>query len=134
MVLAQARGSNEKQFCRMLWDFTVQMDHEICGRIPDAIVVQKGKNLCQIIKFSLPLWWKTRYQRIRKNRASPKFGKKVQNNMELESQGYTTSDRYLRNNIHKVNKLVKGNGFWNPDNRVVENCPPTHCSNPPKGS
>ena len=54
MVLAQARGSNEKQFCRMLWDFTVQMDHEICGRIPDAIVVQKGKNLCQIINFPCP--------------------------------------------------------------------------------
>ena len=48
--------------------------------------------------------------------------------MELESQGYTTSDRYLRNNIHKVDKLVKENRFWNPDNRVVENCPPTHCS------
>ena len=54
--------------------------------------------------------------------------------MEHESQGYTTNDRCPRNNTHKVKKLVKGNTYWNSDNRVVENCPPTQCSNPLKGS
>ena len=54
--------------------------------------------------------------------------------MEHESQGYTTSDRRPRNNTHKVKKLVKGNRYSSSDNRVAENSPPTHCSNPPKGS
>ena len=42
--------------------------------------------------------------------------------MEHESQVYTISDRW------------KGNRYSNSDNRVAENCPPTHCSNPLKGS
>ena len=38
---------------KILWDFTVQTDHETYGRRPDVIVVQKDKNLCQII-FACP--------------------------------------------------------------------------------
>ena len=80
-------------------------------------------------RFCLPLWWKSGYQRIRKNITLPRFGKRVEKDMEHESQGYTTSDRCPRNNTHKVKKFVKGNRYWSSDNRVVENCPPTHCSN-----
>ena len=54
--------------------------------------------------------------------------------MEHESQGYTTSDKCPRTNTHKVKKLFKGNRYWSSDNRVAENCPPTHCANSPKGS
>ena len=39
---------------KILWDFTVQTDHEIHGRRPDVIVVQKDKNLFQIIDFACP--------------------------------------------------------------------------------
>ena len=35
----------ENDKCKILWDFTVQTDHEN-GRRPDIIVVQKDKNLC----------------------------------------------------------------------------------------
>ena len=31
--------------CKTLRDFTVQIDHEIYGRRPDVIVVQRDKNL-----------------------------------------------------------------------------------------
>ena len=44
----------EKGKCKILWDFTVHTDHEIYGRRPDVIVVQKDKNLCQIIDFACP--------------------------------------------------------------------------------
>ena len=44
----------ENDKCKILWDFTVQMDHEIYGRKPDIIVVQKDKNLCQITDFVCP--------------------------------------------------------------------------------
>ena len=44
----------EKDECKILWDFTVQTDHEIYGRRPDAIVVQEDKNLCQVIDFACP--------------------------------------------------------------------------------
>ena len=54
--------------------------------------------------------------------------------MEHKSQGYMTSDRCPMNNNHKVKNMVKGNRFWNSDNRNAENCPPKHCSNPPKGA
>ena len=39
----------ENDECKILWDFTVQTDHEIYVRRPDVIVVQKDKNFCQII-------------------------------------------------------------------------------------
>ena len=44
----------ENNKCKILWDFTVQTDHEIYGRRPDIILVQKDKNLCQIIDFVCP--------------------------------------------------------------------------------
>ena len=44
----------ENDKCKMLWEFTVQPDHEIYGKRPDTIVVQKDKNLCQIIDFVCP--------------------------------------------------------------------------------
>ena len=44
----------EKDECKILWDFTVQTDHEIYGRRPDVIVVQEDKNLCQVIDFACP--------------------------------------------------------------------------------
>ena len=39
---------------KILWDFTVQTEHEIYERRPDVIRVQKDKNLCQIIDFACP--------------------------------------------------------------------------------
>ena len=33
----------ENDKCKILWDFTVQMDHETQGKRPDITVVQKGK-------------------------------------------------------------------------------------------
>ena len=44
----------ENDKCMILWDFTVQTDHEIYGRRPDVIVIQKDKHLCQIIDFACP--------------------------------------------------------------------------------
>ena len=44
----------ENEKCKILWDFTVQTDHEIYGRRPDVIVVQKDINLCQIIDSACP--------------------------------------------------------------------------------
>ena len=64
----------------------------------------------------------------------PRFGTRVDKDMKHKSQGYTTGDNCSRNNTHKANKPVKGNRYWNSDKRVVENCPPLHCWNPPKGS
>ena len=40
--------------CKILWEFTVQMDHEKYARRPDVIVMQKDKNLSQIIDFACP--------------------------------------------------------------------------------
>ena len=37
---------------KILWGITVQTDHETYGRRPDVIMVQKDKNLCQIIDFA----------------------------------------------------------------------------------
>ena len=54
--------------------------------------------------------------------------------MEYESQGYTSSERCPMSNTDKVEKLVKGDRYWNSVNRVAENCPPKNYSNPPKGS
>ena len=44
----------ENDKCKKLWDLKVQTDHDIYGRRPDVIVIQKDKNLCQIIDFACP--------------------------------------------------------------------------------
>ena len=44
----------ENDKCKILWGFTVHMDHEIYGRRPDVTVVKKDKNLCPIIYFACP--------------------------------------------------------------------------------
>ena len=86
-------------------------------------------------RFCLPYDGKVDTKRIlKKNRALSRFATRVEKYMEHKSQGYMTSDRCPMNNNHKVKNMVKGNRFWNSDNRNAENCPPKHCSNPPKGS
>ena len=47
------------------------------------------------------------HQSIRKNTTLPRFGTIVEKDMVHESQGFTNTDRCLRNNIHKVKKLIK---------------------------
>ena len=42
----------ENDKCKILWDFIVQTDQEIYVRRPDVIVVQRDKNLCNIIDFA----------------------------------------------------------------------------------
>ena len=42
----------ENDKCKILWDFTIQMDREIHGRRPDADVIQKNRTLCLIIDFA----------------------------------------------------------------------------------
>ena len=45
----------ENDKCKILWDFRVQTDHEMSGRRPDVIVVEKDKNLLPDNRFSLHL-------------------------------------------------------------------------------
>ena len=108
---------------------TVQTDHEIYWRKSDVIVVQKHKNFCQVIDFAGP------------------YNGRVQNK-ELEKiehcQDLARELRKIWNMKVKVIPLVifalgtspikLRNRYSNSDNRVAENCPPKHCSNPPKGS
>ena len=97
--------------CKILWDFTVQTNHEIFGRRPDIIVVKKDKNLCQIIDFACPCDGRVDTKDFEKNRILQRFCMRVEKDMKHESQGYTTSDRCPRNNTHKVKKFVKGKKY-----------------------
>ena len=97
--------------CKILWDFTVQTDHEIYGRKPDVTVVQQVKNFYQMIDFACPYNGRIDTKELEKKRTLPRFGTRVEKDMEIERQGYTTSDRCTKNNIHKVKKLVKGNRY-----------------------
>ena len=44
----------ENDKCEILWYFIVQKDHEIYVKRPDVIVVQKDKNICDMIDFACP--------------------------------------------------------------------------------
>ena len=94
----------------MIWDITVQMDHEIYGRRPDVIVVQKDKNLCPIIDFACPYDGRADTKELEKIEQYQDLAR-VEKDMEHESQGYTTSDRCPLNNTHNVKKLVIGNRY-----------------------
>ena len=77
-VRAQAGGSNRK--CKILWDFAVQTDHEIYGRRPDNIVVQKDKILCHIIDFACPYDGRVDTKESKK-KTLPRFGTRIEKNM-----------------------------------------------------
>ena len=97
----------ENNKCKILWDFTVQTDHEIYGRRPDIIVVQKDKNLCQIIDFADPNNGRLDNKELGQIEHYQDLARELRK-MEHESQGYTISDRC---NTHKVKKMVKGNNY-----------------------
>ena len=88
-----------------VWDVTAQTDHEKYRRRSDVIAVQKNKNL--LLALMMEEW----IPKIRNNRTLPRFGTRVEKDMEHESQGYTTSGRCPRNNTHEVKELVKGNRY-----------------------
>ena len=44
----------ENDSCKILWDFTVQIDHVITARRPDIIFIDKEHHKCQIIDFAIP--------------------------------------------------------------------------------
>ena len=44
----------ENEQSQLLWDFEVQTDHHIEARRPDLLIVDKEKNTCQIVDFTMP--------------------------------------------------------------------------------
>ena len=46
----------ENYKCKILWDVTVQTDHEIYGTRLDVIVVQRDKSFCRIIALMMEEW------------------------------------------------------------------------------
>ena len=44
----------ENDSCKLPWNFYVQTDHVIQARRPDVILIDKEKNECKIIDFSIP--------------------------------------------------------------------------------
>ena len=39
---------------KLLWDFDIQMDHQILARIPDLIIINKRKRICKTGDFAIP--------------------------------------------------------------------------------
>ena len=39
---------------KLLWDFNIQMDHQIPPRRPDLIIINKKKRICKIVDFAVP--------------------------------------------------------------------------------
>ena len=44
----------ENENYRMLWDFSVRIDHEIEARRPDLLIIDKSEKNCQIIEVAIP--------------------------------------------------------------------------------
>ena len=44
----------ENDIHKLLWDFTIQMDHLIPARRPDLIILNKKKRNCKIVDFTVP--------------------------------------------------------------------------------
>ena len=39
---------------KLLWDFNIQMDHQIPARRPDLIIINKRKRICKIVDVAVP--------------------------------------------------------------------------------
>ena len=44
----------ENEDYKILWDFSIQIDHVIEARRPDLVVVDKKERICKIIDFAVP--------------------------------------------------------------------------------
>ena len=44
----------ENETCKILWDVTIQTDHEIEARRPDLVIVQKREKSTKLIDFAVP--------------------------------------------------------------------------------
>ena len=73
-------------------------------------------------RFCLPLRWKSGYQRIRKNKTLPRFGTRVEKDMNMKVKVILLVIGALGTKPIKLRKWLK-----EIDNRVAENCLPTHC-------
>ena len=122
----------ENDKCKMLWDFPVQTDQEIYGRRRDVIVVQKNKNLCQIIPFACPYDGRVDIKELEKIehglvRELKKIWSMKVKVIPLMITALGTTPIKLRNGLNEI-------GIETQITRVAENCPPTHCSNSLKSS
>ena len=48
------QGMIESDKVKLLWDFTIQCDHQIEHRRPDMVVVEKTERKCIIIDIAIP--------------------------------------------------------------------------------
>ena len=39
---------------KLLWDFNIQIDHQIPARRTDFIIINKKKRICKIVDFAVP--------------------------------------------------------------------------------
>ena len=44
----------ENETHKLLWDFEIQMDHQISARQPDHIITNKKETTCRIVNFTVP--------------------------------------------------------------------------------
>ena len=97
-------------------------------------MVQKDKNLCKIIDFACAYDGRVDTKELEKIEHYQDWAWELRKiwNMKVKVIPLVIGSPW--NNTHKVTKLVKGNRYWNSDNRVAENGPSTQCSNPLEGS
>ena len=73
-------GSKWYEDYKILWDFSINIDHVIEARRPDLVVVNKKKRICKIIDFAVPV--DSRIQEKEKDKIEKYQGKGVTEDME----------------------------------------------------
>ena len=73
-------GSKWYEDYKILWDFSINIDHVIEARRPDLVVVNKKKRICKIIDFPVPV--DSRIQEKEKDKIGKYQGKGVTEDME----------------------------------------------------
>ena len=89
---------------------TVQINHEIYGRKPDLIVVQKDKNLYQIIDFASPYDGRVITKELAKVEHYQDLAQELRTIWNMKIKVITLEIGAL-GTTNKVRKLVKGNKY-----------------------
>ena len=90
----------ESREVKILWDFSVQTDHEIEARKPDIIVIDKTSRECHFIEITCPLDWSILERENFKVDKYQDLKREVNNNNSNNNNvcGTTTDNRIKSNN------------------------------------
>ena len=94
MVYAETSTRLGNETLKLLWDFEIQMDHQISASQPDLIIINNNKRTCKIIDFAVPADHSVKLKEGEKKDKYLPLARELKKTVEHESDGDTNCNWY----------------------------------------